>query len=264
MGKTIIKGLIIVISFFGLWFLLSQIDFVKHFKVREISNKTESSIGDIIWEDIERNEDVVYDETIISTIDSLLLPLCEKNDIERDSLKVHILINDEINAFALPDNHLIIYSGLIKNCKSEEALLGVLGHEIAHLKKNHVMKKLSKEIGFSVLLSMTGSNAQLIKEVLHSLSSSAYDRSLEKEADIESVNYLLKADIDPKPFADFMYDLSLENESMKYLSWVSTHPESEERAKYILNYLKNKKITSKKILNAESWEQLKKTIKDNL
>ena len=111
----------------------------------------------------------------------------------------------------------------------------------SHLQKNHVMKKLSKEIGFSVLMSMTGANATMIKEVLHTLSSSAYDRNLEREADMESVNYMINANIDPRPFADFLYELSLDNELHKYTYWVSTHPESEARAKTILNYLKTKK-----------------------
>ncbi len=125
------------------------------------------------------------------------------------------------------------------------------------------MKKLSKEIGFSVLMSMTGSNAQVIKEVVHTVSSSAYDRALEQEADLESVNYMLNAEIDPRPFADLMYELSLEQEGNSVTEWVSTHPESEDRAEYILNYVKNKKIKSKKILSEQSWEDFKESIKDN-
>ncbi len=43
----------------------------------------------------------------------------------------------------------------------------------------------------------------------------------------------------------------------KYTYWVSTHPESEARAKTILNYLKGKKIESKPILTKEAWEEFK-------
>ncbi|MEZ4853224.1 M48 family metalloprotease [Flavobacterium sp.] len=125
------------------------------------------------------------------------------------------------------------------------------------------MKKLSKEIGFSVLMSMTGSNAQVIKQAVQTLSSSAYDRSLEREADMKSVNYMLAAEIDPKPFIDFMYDLSLKTDNYAITEWVSTHPESEERAQYMLNFIKNKKIISKKILSEEEWENFKQKVKDN-
>ena len=261
--KALSKGLLIIVLFFGLWILLAQIDFVRIFKIETIKSKTESSIGDLIWKQIEATEDVIYDEDIVSKLDSLLAPLCKENFIERDSLKVHIIDKDEVNAFAMPDNHLVVYTGLILKCKNEQALLGVLGHEIAHLQKNHVMKKLSKEIGFSVLMSMTGANATMIKEVLHTLSSSAYDRNLEREADMESVNYMINANIDPRPFADFMYELSLNNEIHKYTYWISTHPESEDRAKYILNYLKGKKIKNTTILSKESWLEFKQKIKNS-
>lgn len=261
--KIISKGLFIVILFFGIWIGLSQIDFVGIFQIENIKSKTETNIGDLIWSQIEATEDVIYDDDIVQTLDSLLAPLCKENFIERDSLKVHIIRKDEVNAFAMPDNHLVVYTGLILKCKNEQALLGVLGHEIAHLQKNHVMKKLSKEIGFSVLMSMTGANASMIKEVIHTLSSSAYDRNLEREADIESVKYMLNANIDPRPFADFMYELALNNELHKYTYWISTHPESEERAKYMLNYIKGKKIKNTTILSKESWLEFKQKIKDS-
>lgn len=262
-NNALLKGIIILATFFGMWIALSQINFRAIFKVDKAVSATEEGLGKIIWNEIERTENVIYDKDIVNTLDSLLIPLCEKNDIEKDSLKVYIIQKDEINAFALPDNYMVVYTGLINDCKNEEALLGVLGHEIAHLEENHVMKKLSKEIGFSVLMSMTGSNAQVIKEVVHTLSSSAYDRTLEREADMKSIDYMINAEIDPKPFIDFMYNLSLETDNYAITEWVSSHPESEERAQYMLNFIKNKKIESKKILSEENWEQFKQNIKDN-
>ena len=259
--KTISKGLVVIALFFGVWMLLSQINFVKHFKVKEAKTGTEKTLGDIIWNEIEATETIIFDDSIVNTLDLLLLPICKENNIVRDSLKVHIIDKDEVNAFAMPDNHLVVYTGLIKACKNEQALLGVLGHEIAHIEGNHVMKKLSKEIGLSVLLSITtGANSTVISQIVKTLSSSAYDRSLETEADMESVKYMLNANIDPRPFADFLYELSLDNELHKYTYWVSTHPESEARAKTILNYLKTKKIKSKSILTKEDWENFKDSI----
>ena len=135
---------------------------------------------------------------------------------------------------------------MIQDCKKTEALQGVLGHEIAHIEKNHVMKKLSKEIGYSVLLAAAGGSktGEVTRQIFKTLSSTAYDRKLEKEADITSVNYMIKAKIDPKPMADFMYQMAQDNQSEKYMEWISDHPDSEERAKYILEYIKGKKLKS--------------------
>lgn len=261
--KALIKGLSIVVVFFGIWFLLSQIDFITFFKIDKAKSATEKGIGDMIWDQIKTTEDIIVNDSIAKSLDKLLKPLCKENGIERDSLKVHIIKKDEVNAFALPDGHLVVYSGLIEASKNEQALIGVLGHEIAHIEHNHVMKKLSKEIGFSVLMSVTtGNNNKIISEIAHALSSSAYDRSLEKEADITSVEYMLKGKIDPAPFADFLYEMSFDNKLESALSWVNSHPESEERAKYILEYIKGKKVSKKSLLTQTEWDSFKKSVKD--
>jgi hypothetical protein len=43
---------------------------------------------------------------------------------------------------------------------------------------------------------------------------------------------------------------------MKYLSWISTHPESKERAEEIIEYSKTKKIVAKPVLDSKTWDNL--------
>lgn len=262
-NKTIFQGLVFVVAFFLLWFGLSRLDFVGFFQIQKHTTSAENKIGDLIWDQIRETENVVTNDSLVKTLDKLILPICKANAIERDSLKVHLVEKDEVNAFALPNKHLVVYTGLIVDCKKQEALQGVLGHEIAHIENNHVMKKLSKEIGLSVLLTATagGKGGQVVKEILKTLSSSAYDRTLEKEADMQSVKYLLKADINPEPMADFMYALAQKENLPDSFAWISTHPESEERAKYILDYLKGKKYKKKQTLTEEKWKLFQAKIK---
>lgn len=260
--KTFLQALIIVSTFFLIWFGFSQLDFMTFFKVKERTENLEQKLGDMIWYQVENTEEIITNDTLVKTLDKLIKPICEANNIDRDSLKVHLVLKDDINAFALPNNHLVVYSGLILDCKKQEALQGVLGHEIAHIEKKHVMKKLSKEIGYSVLLSAAGgtNGAQMAREILKELSSSAYDRALEKEADITSINYLINADIDPKPMADFMYQMAQNSTLDASLYWIADHPESEERAKYILEYIKGKKLKSKPTLSEKEWKTFKNQI----
>lgn len=265
MKKGLIQGLILIVGAVLIWFAFSQIDYLKWFKVEQKSIELEQSLGDLLWESIEQTEDVVTNDTLVKTLDKLLNPICQANGIERDSLKVYLIAKDEVNAFALPNKYLVVYTGLITDCKRQEALQGVLGHEIAHITHNHVMKKLSKEIGFSVLLSTIsgGNGGQVLKEVFKTLSSSAYDRSLEKEADISSVKYLIEANIDPKPLADFMYQMAQDKTLPDGFEWISTHPESEERAQYIMEFIKGKKLKSKATLSEQEWKNFQTKIKEN-
>jgi predicted Zn-dependent protease len=260
MKKIIIQGAISVLLFFGTWFVLTKIDWVSVLKVQKVTDKTEEKLGDLFWEIFQRTEKENKDQFIVNSIDSIVTQICIANNIDRTFIKVHILNKDDINAFALPNGHLIVYSGLVINSDNQEELSGVICHEIAHIKLNHVMKKLVKEIGLSVLISMTTGNggSEIIKETAKMLSSSAFDRSLEKEADIKAVDYLLNAKINPEPFAEFLFKLSeTENEATKYLSWISTHPDSKERAEYIIEYSKNKKTNYTGVMSTDTWDKLK-------
>src|SRR5690606_36044536 len=136
---------------------------------------------------------------------------------------------------------------------------------IAHIQLNHVMKKLVKEIGLSALISITtGSNgSELIKETAKVLSSASFDRSLEKKADIKAVEYLTKAEINPEHFAQFLYKINdSESEIMKYLTWISTHPDSKNRAEHIIEHSKNNNVKNVPILKDETWNKLKEVLKE--
>lgn len=265
MKKPIIQGIIIIFLFFGTWYALTQIDWMKVFQVQQVTDKTEQKLGELFWEVFKKSEKEIKNIHVVNSVDSIVTHICKANNIDRNKLKIHVLNNDEVNAFALPNGHIIIYSGLILNADNQEELAGVICHEIAHIELNHVMKKLVKEIGLSVLISMTTGNtgAEVIKEAARMLSSSAFDRSLEKEADIKAVDYLINANVNPEPFADFLYRLSYpEHEATKYLTWISTHPDSKERAKYIIEYSKGRLIDYKPILSNETWDKLKEELKD--
>jgi predicted Zn-dependent protease len=216
---------------------------------------------------MKKTETEITSDSVTTPIDSMLIRICASNSIDRKKIKLHLLLKDEINAFALPNNHLVVYSGLISACENESELCGVISHELAHIKKNHVMNKLVKEIGLSVLISMSAGNgnAETIKAAIKKLSSSAYDRKLKTEADLNAINYLINANIDPEPFANFMYRLSDETKNIpSQIFWISSHPESKERAEKIIEHIKE--IGYIKTENSDSvrFSALKEKLKEAL
>lgn len=258
MNKTIVQGIILIFSFFSTWFLLQEVNWMSLFQVKQSTEKLEQKLGELCLDVFKAADQENDNPFLINTIDSIVTRICSENKIERDKIKVHVINKDDVNAFALPDGHLVIYTGLISASANPEELSGVISHEIAHIELNHVMEKLLKEVGLSVLVSMTtgNNNPEIIKETAKTLSSSAFDRNIEKEADIQAVDYLIKANINPKPFANFLYKLSLrEGEASKYLSWISTHPNSKERAEYIIERCKNRTLKNKSIVAAKTWEK---------
>ena len=267
MRKILIELVISVSILLGVWVLLSQVDWMKLFNIEQTTKSTEAKIGDLFWDLLSKSETEITSVSVVSPIDSMLSLICTKNKIDRTKIKFHLLHKDEVNAFALPNNHLVVYTGLINACENEAELYGVICHEIAHMEKNHVMNKLVKEMGLSILISMsTGNgNSEMIKGALKQLSSSAYDRKLETEADLTSVDYMVKAGIDPEPFANFLYRLSDESKNLpQQIYWISTHPESKARAEKIIEHIQNRGFIKTEKGDSLRFEGLKGKVSESL
>lgn len=263
MKKIFLQISLLVILFFSVLGALNQVDWMRLLRVEKITKSTEKKLGDLFWNLYHSSKDEIINDSAHRIIDSLLTRICTSNKIERNTIKLHIVQSTEINAFALPDQHLVINTALIESCQNEMELCGVVAHEMAHMQLDHVMKKLIKEIGLSVLISITTGNAgtEKINEVIKLLTSSAYDRKLEKQADIAAVDYLEKATINPTEFANFLARLGQkENNGSQYLSWINTHPDSKERAKYIVEHCNKKAVKAKPVLADSSFSQLKQLL----
>ena len=143
--KILLQSLVSVVLFLAVLFSFSRVDWLSVFDLRE--TVIEEKLGDMYWDLYSGSGGFVESDTVIAPLDSLLLHLCEANDIERDKIKLHVAQSDEVNAFAFPDNHLVVFTSLIAKCENQEELCGVMAHEIAHMQKGHIMKKLVKEVG---------------------------------------------------------------------------------------------------------------------
>ena len=260
--KTLGQFFVLLALFFGTYFGLSRIDWVTLLKIERVSRDTEENLGDLLWKKISNSEQVIENPEIQQPVDSLVQLLCNANGIKR-KVQVHIIRSNELNAFALPAGHLVVYSGLIAVCDDESELLGVLGHEIGHMERKHVMKKLTKEIGLSVLISAgtSGKGSAPVRQALKVLSSAAYDRGLEADADRSSVQYLLKAGADPEGLALILDKITAQQETQpEYTEWLSTHPDTETRVQAIRKSLEGKHYTKNHLVDTSYWKGLKTAV----
>ncbi|HSF45488.1 MAG TPA: M48 family metallopeptidase [Chitinophagaceae bacterium] len=263
MKKILLSLFILIALFLGLWFVLSRVDWMKLLRIEKITKSTEEKLGDMFWEIYKDKE--INDSTLTRPVDSILIRICKANGFDRSTVKLHVVEMDEVNAFAMPNGHMVINRGLLADVKDEAELAGVMSHELAHVQEKHVMKKLVKEVGLSVLITVaTGGGGGDVAAIARLLSSSAYDRKLEKEADMKAVDYMVTARISPDHLADFLYRLGQNDpDDLRYLNWISTHPDSKERAEYIVTYAKGKLRKPEPILASTTWEQMKSAIVPN-
>lgn len=232
-SKTLKQAAVSVLVFGAVLFAFSRVDWLNTFGLKE--TVVEDKLGELWWELYSSDAVFVDDSLQVLPLDSLLDVLCRANGIDRSSVSLHLVEDAEVNAFACPGNHLVVNTALVDSCHSEAELCGVMAHELAHLTRGHVMQKLVKEIGLSALVVMTSGSGgtETLGEVARVLTSTAYDRTLESEADALAVHYLLAAGIDPGGLADFLLRLSAEDDLPALAEWISTHPDSAERARRI-------------------------------
>jgi predicted Zn-dependent protease len=241
MKKLFFVFLFISLVFGGCYYIYSKINWSGLFGVKKITENVDEQLGDVFWKSYSAEMVEVKDRKVVLPILQMVDQLCSENGIKSSSIKVHVVNNKEINAFAMPGRHLVVHTGLIQFADHQEEIAGVVAHEIAHIESGHVVKKLGKEIGLSILMNLTLGDigGEVVRNALSTITSTAYDRSLEKEADLKAVDYMIAAKMKPTYLASFLEKLDKQSQTPEVLQWVSTHPDSKERVSYI-----NQKVKS--------------------
>lgn len=149
--------------------------------------------------------------------------------------KVRIIDSDVLNAFAAPGGYMYFYTGLIKFLDNEAQFAGVMAHEMAHADRRHSTQMLTREYGFSLLLSMAlGENPSQLKQIAAELAMGLgnlkYSRTNEYEADEYGVKYLYGTGYHAREMAGFFEKLDNSDRTPEFLS---THPSPENRIEKI-------------------------------
>lgn len=142
-----------------------------------------------------------------------------------------------LNAFCTPGGYIYIYTGLINYLEDASSLAGVMGHEIGHADKRHSVSQMQKSAGISLLTSAfindeSGALAQLGATMLTNLTSLAFSRSDETEADDASVAYLCPTSFEAAGAAKFFIKIDAEGGSTTP-QFLSTHPNPDNRVENI-------------------------------
>ena len=249
-----------------MWGALSAIRWTQWLRIEENTQATEDKIGDLLWEQMNHTETVLLQPGVTKPMDELLSRLCSRNGIENSKFQLHIVERDEVNAFALPGGHIVLYSGLLGEAHSEDEILGVMAHEMSHILLGHVMKSLGAEVSLSVLTNLTagGVGGETLSQMAKFLAKGAYSRSMEEDADRNAVRLLVAAGISPLPMADFLRRIAKEDgKGVVESEWLSTHPDAQKRSDCIEQWAGADTTTVDPVLSEQSWLKLKQVVKSN-
>lgn len=145
--------------------------------------------------------------------------------------KLYIIKDDNTqNAFCTPGGYIYVYTGLIKYLDNASSLAGVIGHEMAHADKRHSTEQMTKQYGLDLLVSIVAgtTSAGQVAQIATGLSSLAFSREDEKQADEFSVVYLCPTTYRADGVADF-FEKIIASGAPQPPAFLSTHPNPDNR-----------------------------------
>ena len=205
----------------------------------------ERVIGDSIMGNILSSPAYVSDPEIADYLNHLGYQLVANSDSPATEFYFFVLINQTLNAFALPGGYVGVHSGLILESDNESMLAGVLAHEVAHVTQRHIARIIAGQgrarigslaaMAAAILAARSGGDvaqaAVMTSVALPMQSRLNFTREHEREADRIGLRILKQSEFDPHQVPLFFKHL--QRQSRLYESgvpeYLRTHPINSER-----------------------------------
>lgn len=207
-------------------------------------------------------------------------PLLRAAGLDPDAVKIILVQDPAVNAFVAGGQNIFIYSGLIDKSENADEIMGVMAHEMGHIRGGHLvrsyeaMKNASYESVLGAILGIgaaiasgngnvgaavaAGSKGQALNKYL------AFSRVQESSADQAGLTYLEKAGYSPKGFLTFTQKMESDEllPTSQQNEYIRTHPLTRDRVDAIQAAYDRSPYKDKQV--PEAWQEDHKRIKAKL
>ena len=148
--------------------------------------------------------------------------------------------SDQANAFALPGKKIGVYEGMLNVAKTDDQLAAVIGHEIAHVEKQHSVERVNSEAATQLGVQVVGGALQIGgagggEQIAALLGAGAqyglllpYARNQELEADRLGLITMARAGYDPQAAITLWENMAAAG-GASTPEFASTHPNHGNR-----------------------------------
>ncbi len=194
-----------------------------------LPNSFDDQLGDTFMETF-----LNYNDIDTSRTEYLRQFASELNLSNQKPLHFLVVESDEVNAFALPNGQIVVFSAILEDMHSAGELAALLGHEASHVNLRHSTKMLCRNLAGYLVVSLLLSDVNGIVTVLadnaQQLHSLSYSRKFEQEADEQGLRILIDNNIDPHGMVRLFMQLE-EGGGYAIPRIISSHPLTEDRKK---------------------------------
>ncbi len=188
----------------------------------------ESAVGDRYARQVQRQLTMVKDETVLAYVNEVGQKLAKVAGRNEFKYEFHVILDDRLNAFALPGGKVFVNAGAIAKTQSEAELAGLLAHELSHAVLSH---------GFQIATSgnFTANVFQFVPlgGLATDLIVLGYSRTMERQADTLGTRILAASDYAADGIRNLMVTLAKEDQPHPVLGLLSSHPDTQARVQYL-------------------------------
>lgn len=204
------------------------------------SKDTEISIGQQLY------ETTISSYKIDSTKTKLLNRFFQQLNYQTGyPIQITVVQSPEVNAFAIPGGHIVVYDGILDNMKTPEELAALLGHEASHISERHTLKNIFSNLARQMFIALIIGNESGISSVLvanaDNLKELAYSRELETDADNHGMKLMHNNKVDTQGMVrlmDLLNDTTRSQGGSGGVNFLSTHPVFDKRIANVKEQLK--------------------------
>jgi Zn-dependent protease with chaperone function len=152
-------------------------------------------------------------------------------------ITITVVASDQVNAFAIPGGHIVVYDAILDGMKSPAELAALLGHEASHVELRHSLRSISRTLARKLFIIMIfGTDAGLagyLADNADDLKGLEYSRTLETQADDNGLRLMADNGLDTEGMLRLMQLLQKESKGEAAVGFLSTHPVFDERIENI-------------------------------
>jgi predicted Zn-dependent protease len=234
---------------------------------RPLNSEEEAEIGGSVAACVASAHGVVEDGRATTYVNLVAQTVSAYNSRPALLPRVMILNADEPNAFACPGGYLFVTRGLLKLCRDESELAGVLSHEVTHVARKHSINRLrwknTTSCGAAALASAGPQQVQQAYEAMSPLVNAVKDEVVnnkhgtksEEEADLTGAECAARAGYDGAGLARLVERMTQGAGEKTGWKEFSIYPDGSTRGQKITKRLAELKLDGGGATNAERFKR---------
>jgi len=207
--------------------------------LRLVPDEQVVAMGHQSWEALRKTEPASKNAAYQRTAAQVATRLLAASGRNPGEWEVVVFAGNEVNAFALPNRKIGIYEGMMTMAADEAELAAVVGHEIAHVDRNHAAERVNSQVAADLGVRLAGAalgsaGAADPETVAAVLGIGAryglllpYSRNQELEADRLGLFTMAAAGYDPRAAVSLWR--KMQGQGGRAPVFMSTHPGPDQR-----------------------------------